>query len=129
MDGEFLTTGEFGRFRADFTQWQAELRRQMFEGFQGTHTRLDDINGRGRKNSEAIAVLESEVRNLTDHGCAQYDEHRKVLTEVVVPSLEKRSTPWSEWHPAAKVGAAGGGFAVLAALMEIFGRILAHFGV
>ena len=131
MGDDFITGGEFGRFRADFTNWQVEIRRQMADGFAGTHERLDDINGRGRTNSEAIRVLETEVHSLTEHGCAQYEKHRETLETVVVPTLARVARPrvWDEWHPAAKVGASVGGFALLATLMELVARVLAHFGI
>ena len=130
MADEFLTSGEFGRFRIDLTAWRAEIAKQIADGFTGVHSQLDDINGRGRRNSEQIAVLHTEVQNLTDHGCAQYEEHRKVLTDGVIPKLDQiEPTGCREWHPVAKGAAGVGGFAALATLMELFARILRHFGI
>jgi hypothetical protein len=76
-------------------------------------------------------VVEADLSRLTQHGCAQYEKHRETLETVVVPTLARVARPraWDEWHPAAKVGASVGGFALLATLMELVGRVLAHFGI
>jgi hypothetical protein len=129
MADEYITGGEFGRFRADFTAWRAEIAKQMTDGFAGVHSRLDDINGRGRKNSEDIRVMEAELHNLVENGCAQYNDHRKLLDDVVVPAVSRPKVLWENWHPAAKVGAGAGGFVGLATFIELFDRLLKHWGI
>ena len=131
MGDDFITGGEFGRFRADHTAWRIEITKQIGDGFAGVCKRLDDMNGRGRETAAKVDMVEAEVSRLAEHGCAQYETHRDTLQALVAPKLERveRAMPWAEWHPAVKVGAGVGGLTVFAALLELAGRVLAHFGI
>jgi hypothetical protein len=131
MGDDYITAGEWGRFRADHSQWRIEIARQINDGFTGVNARLDQMNGRARDTAAGLEVVEADLSRLTQHGCAQYEKHRETLETVVVPTLARVARPrvWDEWHPAAKVGASVGGFALLATLMELVGRVLAHFGI
>ena len=131
MADDYITSGEFGRFRADHSAWRVEITKQIGDGFSGINQRLDAMNGRGRETAAGLAVVQADVERLTEHGCAQYDKHREVLETVVVPSLSKVSKKrmWEDWHPAAKAGAGVGGFAALATLLELVRQILQHFGI
>lgn len=132
MADEYITGGEFGRFRADHTQWRIEIAKQISDGFSGINKRLDDMNGRGRETAARVEIVEADVERLMQHGCAQYDHHRDTLEQLVVPKLnhvEQRVRPWDDWHPAAKVAGGVGGFAVLATFLELVRQVLQHFGI
>jgi hypothetical protein len=120
-----VSAGEFGRWRSDFQAFQARLDERLDAGFGGMNDRLDDLNGRTRKNSEAISVLDERVNSIRVSGCAQLSAHRAVMDEV---PLAVRKT-WRDWHPAAKAGAGVGVGAGLIAVVELINRLLAHFGM
>lgn len=128
---DYITGGEFGRFRADHTAWRVEITKQIADGFAGIYRRLDDMNGRGRETAAKVDVVEADVERLMTHGCAQYETHRDTLQALVVPKLDRvgRPMPWADWHPAAKATAGVTGFAVLAAFLELVRQILQHFGI
>ena len=53
--------------RDEFESWMQVLRSDI----HGVHTRLDELNGRTRKNETAIAVLEDRDARVKD-GHARY---------------------------------------------------------
>lgn len=124
MAEDFVTGAEFGRWRADHQAFQARLDSRLDAGFGGINERLDTLNGRTRKNSEDIVVLDQKVLGIATRGCGKYQEHSEALESVVV-----KSGGFRDWHPVAKAGAGAGVFAVLATLMEIVNRLLQHFGL
>ena len=131
MGEDFITGGEFGRFRADHSAWRIEITKQIADGFYGVNQRLDAMNGRGRATAAKVDMVEAEVSRLSEHGCAQYDKHRETLETMVVPTLERVARPRvrDTWPMPAKVAAGGGGLAAIATLMQLVQRVLAHFGV
>lgn len=82
MDQEFVTAGEFGRWRQDFQAFQARLDDRLESGFGGLNTRLDDLNGRTRKQAEAIVALDVRVSEIASHGCGQLEAHRAAMDAV-----------------------------------------------
>lgn len=93
METEYITGAEFGRWRVDFQAFQDRLEDRLAEGFHGVHSRLDELNGRTRKNSESIVVLTKDVELLQTKGCAQLQAHRGLLD--VLPETGLSSTPWA----------------------------------
>lgn len=132
MTDEYITGGEFGRFRADHSAWRIEITKQISDGFNGVNRRLDDMNGRGRDTAAKVEIVEADIERLMTHGCAQYEQHRESIEKVIVPQLAQvvaRGRIWDNWHPAAKVAGGVGGFAALAAFLELVRQILQHFGI
>lgn len=90
---DVVTGAEFGRWRSDFQAFQTRLDSQLLDGFRGVHSRLDELNGRTRHNSEAIIVasarldriedednkIEEVVRSIKDDGCSQLANHAQIL--------------------------------------------------
>lgn len=113
MPDEFVTSGEFGRWRADFQAFQERLDERLDTGFSGLNHRLDDLNGRTRKNSEAIVALDSRVENIRQSGCSQVRSHRSTLDK-----LDAGGT--ANWHKDKRVWFGGaGGASLIMALYEV----------
>jgi hypothetical protein len=127
MSDDFITGAEFGRWRLDHQAFQARLDSRLDAGFDGINERLDTLNGRTRKNSEDIVALDQKVLHVATRGCAKYGEHKDAI-EAIVAKEVVTSGGFKDWHPVAKVGAGAGGFAIIAAMMEIINRMLQHFG-
>lgn len=102
MADDFVTTGEFGRFREDFRAFQDRLEERLTVGFGGINDRLDKLNGRVRKNEESLTSIHSG-------GCARAVEFHK-------------ADSW--WTPkkAAGVGIGSGG--VVVGLIEVLKAVL-----
>jgi hypothetical protein len=128
MAEDYITGAEFGRWRSDHQAFQARLDSRLDAGFDGINERLDTLNGRTRKNSEDLVVLDQKVLHIAARGCGKYAEHKDAIESLVTKEVATRQG-WQDWHPAVKAGAGVGGFTALAALMEIFNRLLQHFGV
>jgi hypothetical protein len=100
----------------EFTRWTTELTRQIAanasavnEGLGRIERQLAEINGRTRKNTESILVIERDldaiksedtaidekVDDLKTNGCAQFLAHENVLREL-------------GWTPKKKAAVAGG---------------------
>lgn len=87
MDQEYVTSGEFGRFRSDFSAYQgreAALLEAM-EGrivahidnrVDGVDARLDILNGQTKRNSEAVATHAEKIAGIETRGCGQFAAHR-----------------------------------------------------
>ena len=111
MTDEFITSGEFSRWRHDFQEFQGRLDDRLDKGFDGLNHRLDDLNGRTRKNSEAIIALDSRVENIRMSGCSQLTRHQNTLDIVAQPE---------KWHKDKRVWMGGaGGASIIAALYEV----------
>lgn len=120
MADEYVTSGEFGRWRTDFAAYQTReadhlesMERRIVAHIDarvdGIDQRLDELNGRTRKNSEAIIALDSQVEAIATHGCGQLAVHRQTLAE-----MEDRRPPLHRDRRA--YGSAGLGAAVVALL-------------
>jgi hypothetical protein len=137
-DAEMITAGEFGRFREDLSSWQDRLVGQLGDGFKGVHDRLDELNGRTRKNSEGLAevIVRQEhfepvvdrIQSIQEHGCAQIDAHRAMLAtgDVVLgpPAWDSRK------KAIVGGGLIAGGAALWPVLQGILGaahQLLDHF--
>lgn len=113
---EFVTAAEFSRWmqmESDFRtrlEHRLELNAQeVRSGLGKIEGHLAEINGRTRKNTDAIAVMEREVSaikqedlaiervvdDIKSQGCAQFAQHEAVLTSL-------------GWTPKKKVAVAGG---------------------
>jgi hypothetical protein len=121
MVDDFVTTGEFSRWRADFQGFQARLNDQLHDGFTGIHARLDQLNGRTRQNSEMIAssateleLVKEDIDLIRDRGCAQLASHRATLAGALAPPADFQ---WTKKHTAV-TGAAGAAGAAILALVE-----------
>ncbi len=119
MSDEFITGGEFGRWRQDFQSFQVRLDERLERGFGGLNDRLDDLNGRTRKNSEAIVALDSRVENIRTSGCQNLKSHQAALTKLAVPP--------QQWHKDKRLwfGSAAGASAI-AAIYEVAQAIHAY---
>jgi hypothetical protein len=129
MSEDYITGSEFGRWRSDHQAFQARLDSRLDAGFDGINERLDTLNGRTRKNSEDLVVLDQKVLHIAARGCGKYGEHKDVIEAIAARDPSVARPGWQDWHPAAKIGAGAGGFAVLATLMEMVNRLLQHFGL
>ena len=111
MSDEFITSGEFSRWRADFQGFQERLDERLDSGFDGMNHRLDELNGRTRRNSEAIIALDSRVENIRHSGCARLASHQKARALGA-------AAPTS-WHKDKRIWfGVGGGASVIAVLYE-----------
>lgn len=125
MNEDVVSGAEFGRFRNDFLAFQDRLQRQIDTGFGGVHGRLDELNGRTRRNSEAIAVIDTRIGNLEteegsvsavvtnirDHGCSQLENHTSVLQAA------NGGGPLAGYWTPKKKAAVGGGLLATGALI------------
>jgi hypothetical protein len=128
---DYITGAEFGRWRTDFVAFRAELHTQLHDGFAQMNARLDAINGRGRANSEQIAVIETELERLQDigtdvatikeKGCAQLANHG-----AIVKTLQDGGESVG-WPRKKKVAVGGGLIAGGAGLWELVHALLDHF--
>lgn len=100
----------------EFSRWTAEIGRQLTanaadveRGLSKIDAHLEALNGRTRKNTEAIAVIEREleaiksedesieraVTSIQEEGCHQYKEHRNVLNAIegsgALPSTDEHA--------------------------------------
>ena len=118
MSDDFITGGEFGRFRADHSAWRIEIGKQITDGFAGVHSRLDAMNGRGRETAAKVEIVEADVERLMVHGCGQYEKHRAILEGGTVEGgvSKKRQA----------VTAAGAGAGVVG-LIEMARAVVTHF--
>ena len=133
--GDYITGAEFARWRTDFVAFRAELAVQIRDGFAGTHARLDEINGRTRKNSESVVELttrldkidedDSAIKNTVDaiqsKGCAQLKNHGEIVQ--VIRGDGEGTTP-EGWSRRKKVAVSGGLIAGGAALWPVLAGIL-----
>jgi hypothetical protein len=134
MTEDYVSGAEFGRFLQDFSRFQDRLERRLNDGFGGMNARLDDLNGRTRKNSEAIAAavvrldaienedseIERAVANIRDHGCSQLESHATVM-RAVANGGDGDGDLLSGYWPRKKKIAVGGG---LLALGGVIGTLL-----
>jgi hypothetical protein len=72
MADDFVTGGEFSRWRSDFQAFQSRLDERLDSGFAGINDRLDRLNGRQRVSEEALARIQAG-------GCGQLAQHRELL--------------------------------------------------
>lgn len=112
---EFITGGEFGRWRTSYEADQTRLQAMISEGFVGIHGRLDLINGRVRVNSEDIARIQAG-------GCGRLAQHEAALAAMGEPPITPARMKTSEWKNAGKVG---GISAAVIGLVELGKAILA----
>lgn len=113
---DYVTGSEFARWMDEESKFRERLERRMHDNAQAVQaglgkieTHLADINGRTRKNSECIAVIEREidaiksedkaiertVEQIRNHGCGKLEAHEIVLQTI-------------GWTPQKKVAVAGG---------------------
>lgn len=131
MADDMISAGEFGRFRADFSGWLDRHERATADGFSGIHSRLDELNGRTRSNSESVTALgvrieqlepiSASVQAIQQHGCAQLAAHRALLPSA--EAIEK--VPG--WTYRKKVVASGGLVVVGGAVAELIDIVYRHF--
>lgn len=88
-DREYLTVGEFERWREGFHEWQVELKNDLASGFDGINDRLDKLNDRTRKNSEDIvAVREGGCKRFRQHPVRRNWGWVASISAVLVAGLE-----------------------------------------
>jgi len=113
---DYVTGGEFARWMTEEAEFRARLERRMEvnalavqTGLGEIKTHLAEINGRTRRNSEDIAVIQRElqaiesedvaiektVAEIQAHGCGQLAAHETVLRNL-------------GWTPQKKAAVAGG---------------------
>jgi len=85
------------------------LRADMHAGFTQVHGRLDAINGTGRRNSEAIAVLQERTDGMV---CVEHAERFKAV-EKAVERIEAHEPPSRAKSRAVSGGAVAGTLALL----------------
>jgi hypothetical protein len=95
-------------------QMLSAVRSDMAAGFTGVHERLDALNGRTRKNSEAIAVLDERTANMT---CVEHSERFKSL-EKTVELIELSGARPTRAQQAKQIAITGGSVAALLAIIE-----------
>jgi hypothetical protein len=106
MADDYVTSGEFGRWRSDFAAFQDRLQEQLRDGFSGVNERLDISNGRTRKNEQEIATLQERTSRMA---CVEH----ATRTAEIAKSLERiesqggASSLVSGWSGKKKVAAAG----------------------
>ena len=110
MSDDFVTSGEFGRWRSDFQAFQERLDERLDRGFSGVNHRLDDLNGRTRKNSEAIVSLDQRIDSIRNGGCGQLRAHQKLLGT---------DAPKARWRDRRVWFGGGVGAALIAAMYEM----------
>ena len=118
MGDDNVTGAEFGRWRSDFAAFQDRLESRLSMGFGQINARLDELNGRTRKNSEGLGVLDARVSSIQEQGCAQIHAHRELVTEasaLAAPAPSRKRD----------AAMAGGG----AGLFVIFDLILKWVGI
>ena len=111
MSEEYITSGEFGRWRGDFQAFQERLEERLNEGFHGINHRLDELNGRTRRNSESIVALDSRVENIRHSGCARLHYHEKALALGATP-------PTARWKDKRLWVGGGVGAAIITTIYE-----------
>lgn len=106
---DFITGSEFSRWTTELTRQLTANAGAVESGLGRIERHLAEINGRTRKNTEAIAVMERElaaiksedaeiehvVADIKAHGCAQLSTHETVLRDL-------------GWTTKKKAGVAGG---------------------
>lgn len=128
MADDYVTGAEFGRWRLDFNSFQDRLETHLRAsdverqaGFTGVHERLDELNGRTRKNSEALVALDGQVANVQARGCGQIAEHQKTLLAISqAPAVTTEEPPW---HKNKNTWLGMGGGATIAAILYELVRI------
>ena len=138
MDQEYVTSGEFGRFRSDFSAYQgreAALLEAM-EGrivshidarVDGVDARLDLLNGQTKRNSEAVAVHAEKIAGIETRGCGQLAAHRALAWPQSTDSPDGATS--RPWHRDRRTYAGGGlamaGVAALYSLVRLFEALAA----
>lgn len=132
MGDDMITGAEFGRFRVDFSAWQDRLETRLSEGFAGVHNRLDELNGRTRKNTENLMVLDAKVARLEpiethvmeiqSKGCAQFEAHRALMSPAEIAEEER-----PKWPRRRQVAAGGGLVGAGVLLTKLVDIIYQHF--
>jgi hypothetical protein len=114
ISGEEFTRwmNEQANFRTRLETRMGEQNKTVIDGLSRIEAHLAEINGRTRKNSEAIAaidirlsqieeeatVAEATIRDIRDKGCSQYAAHLQVLRDPLLPVLVEQ---WSAKKKAA----------------------------
>lgn len=112
MSGDYLTIGEFDRFRADLGGRLDRLEEKIDTGFL-------NLNGRTRNQAEAIVALDAKILHISSRGCARYDEHREAINTMLGSGEGLSKTK--------QAGIAAGAGAGLIGLIEIAKLAAAHF--
>jgi len=128
---DYVTGAEMSRWMTEESDFRARLERRMADNAQAVQvglgrieTHLAEINGRTRKNSECIAVIEREldaiksedgsiermVEQIRIHGCGKLKAHKDVLQTI-------------GWTPRKKAAVAGGLFGAGALVWPALQRI------
>lgn len=111
---EVITAGEFGRFRADFQQFQTRLEQRLNDGFTGLHSRLDDIDARTRSNAERIVCLDVRLGRIERDEQAVNTTVNQIRDEAIARTGEPPSmSGWTAKKKATVIGSAAAGGAVL----------------
>lgn len=122
MAEDNVSGAEFGRWRQDFSAFQDRLESRLNDGFTGVHDRLDELNGRTRKNSEAVVALDMRVTAIQSTGCGQFQAHRAVLEATT-----DLDAPTRKWHQDKRIIGPAVGLGVPAALYGGFELIKVVF--
>ena len=85
------------------------LRADMKDGFGGINDRLDALNGRTRRNTEAIVGLETRTENMV---CVEHAERFRAI-EKAVEKIEAHEPPSRAKSLAISGGAVAGAVALL----------------
>jgi hypothetical protein len=142
-DADMVTGAEFGRWRSDFAAFQERLETRLNEGFGGLNGRLDELNGRTRKNTEELVAVDTRldqlepigtrVQAIQERGCAQLATHRQLLATDAGEGLTLTPARWTKKKQALVGGGlVASGAALLPLLQEIlrlFHDLLVHFGM
>lgn len=125
MTDEYVTSGEFGRWRADFRESMGRLDQRLDAGFKGVHDRLDDLNGRTRKNSEWIVGVEAKVDHVLQDGCAQLSAHRRLLESSPLDEGGAARQHWArDKRTYGGIGLGGAAVALLYELAQLAHRLM-----
>jgi hypothetical protein len=110
MERDCITAAEFTRWMQQESEFRSRLEHRLEVNAAAVQTglgviqaHLAEINGRTRKNSEAIAVLERELQAMESEerhieavvdeikakGCAQLVAHREVVETLGWPAKKK----------------------------------------
>lgn len=114
---DVITGGEFGRFRADFNARMGEFSDRMDARFDAIDGKFADLNGRTRKQAEAIVALDTQIVQIAARGCGRYEEHQQAITLLAESGGLSRKK---------QAGIAAGSGAGLVGVIEIIKLALQH---
>lgn len=114
---DMVTIREWERFRDDLDRRFSDLWERIEPRFDGLDQKFVDLNGRTRKQAEAIIALDAQVSAIAKRGCAQYERHREFIESVSGPGVSRRQ----------QIAVAAGSGAGFVGVIEVVKMAMQHF--